>query len=249
MRTIRMPLVCLMITMLSYVTSSCTSKSTNVSAHLDQPGVTTNHSSDVTDPLEELKLGNKRFYSGKLQHDHQNIERIKELATAQHPKAVIVTCSDSRVPPEIVFDQGLGDIFTIRTAGNVMNDIEEGSIEYAAEHLHTKLVVVMGHEGCGAIGAMLDHHDKLSDDKEKCEEEHDHIYSIINFLECEEEAKEALKDKENRSSAMVRANVIHGVKQLRKSKPVLSKLCSEDGLQIVGAIYHIDNGEVEFLDI
>lgn len=249
MRTIRMPLVCCMITMLSYVASSCTSKSINVSAHLDQPGVTTNHSSDVTDLLEELKLGNKRFYSGNLQHYHQNTDRIKELAKAQHPKAVVVTCSDSRVPPEIVFDQGLGDIFTVRTAGNVMNNIEEGSIEYAAEHLHTKLVVVMGHEGCGAIGAMLDHHDKMSDDKEECEEEHDHIYSIINFLRCEEEAMEALKDNENRSGAMVRANVIHGVKQLRKSKPILSKLCSEDELQIVGAIYHIDNGEVEFLDI
>lgn len=229
--------------LLSYGTSSCTSKSQNASTQ-------SNLTSTLTeDPLAELKDGNKRFCNGQLIHTHQDIERIKELSAGQNPKAVVVTCSDSRVPPEIIFDQGLGDIFTIRTAGNVMSDYEEGSVEYAAEHLHTKLVIVMGHEGCGAVTAMLEHAGKDSDDEDDCEEEHDHIASIINALESEEEAAEALKHTGDKCSAMVRANVVHGVKQLRKSKPILSKLHDKDEIQIIGAVYHLDSGVVEFLDI
>lgn len=231
--------------MLSYGASSCTSKSQNASTQTES-----NITSTEKDPLADLKDGNKRFCSGQLHHNHQDIDRIKELCTGQNPKAVVVTCSDSRVPPEIIFDQGLGDIFTIRTAGNVMNDYEEGSVEYAAEHLHTKLVIVMGHEGCGAVTAMLEHSDKqsavINDD---CEEEHNHISSIIAALESEEEADEALKHTGDRCSAMVRANVVHGVKQLRKSKPILSHLYDKEEIQIIGAVYHLDSGEVEFLDI
>lgn len=233
--------------LLSYGTSSCTSKSENASTQINQTNTI-----EESDPLSDLKKGNERFCNGHLIHVHQDVDRIKELAEGQHPKAVVVTCSDSRVPPEIIFDQGLGDIFTIRTAGNVMNDYEEGSVEYAAEHLHTKLVVVMGHEGCGAVTAMLEHAECLSkkDDDDDDETEHNHIESIIEALENEEEAREALKEKkEHRCSAMVRANVIHGVKQLRKSKPVLSKLKEKDEIEIIGAIYHLDTGKVEFLDI
>ena len=237
----------LCLALLSYGTSSCTSKSENASTQTNQTSV-----SSESNPLSALKEGNERFCSGLLSHNHQDINRIKELTEGQHPKAVIITCSDSRVPPEIIFDQGLGDIFTIRTAGNVMSDYEEGSVEYAAEHLHTKLIVVMGHESCGAVTAMLEHSDKLLQ-KENSEEgnhdECDHITSIIQALENEEEAKEALKETENRCSAMVHANVIHGVKQLRNSKPILSKLHEDKEIQIVGAVYHLDSGRVEFLDI
>jgi len=117
-----------------------------------------------TGTIDFLKEGNKRFSTGKPTHMHQDTIRVKELSKAQNPKCIIVSCSDSRVPPEIVFDQGIGDIFSIRTAGNVMSDYEEGSIEYAFMHLHTPLVVVMGHQGCGAIQALLDNIDKIDDD-------------------------------------------------------------------------------------
>ncbi len=226
---------------LSYGTSSCTSKSENASAQINQTVLETG------DPLEDLKAGNKRFYSGNPLHNHQDVERIKELSEGQHPKAVVITCSDSRVPPEIIFDQGLGDIFTIRTAGNVMSDYEEGSVEYAAGHLNTKLIVVMGHEGCGAINAMLEHYDGTGHSHPG--EISDHISTIIAALEAEEEAIEALNDTINRGSAMVRANVMHGVRQLRDSEPVLSKLNENDEIKILGAIYHLDTGIVEFLEI
>ena len=101
--------------------------------------------SKAGESLQILQDGNKRFLSGVSTHERQDQERVKDLTKGQNPKCIIVSCSDSRVPPEIVFDQGLGDIFSIRTAGNVMSDYEEGSIEYAVEHLHTPLVVVMGH--------------------------------------------------------------------------------------------------------
>lgn len=237
----------LCLALLSYGTSSCTSKSENASTQTNKTSV-----SSESNSLSDLKEGNERFCSGHLSHNHQDIERIKELAEGQNPKAVIITCSDSRVPPEIIFDQGLGDLFTIRTAGNVMSDYEEGSVEYAAEHLHTKLIVVMGHESCGAVTAMLEHSDKLSqkeDNKENGHDECDHITSIIQALENEEEAEDALKETDNRCSAMVHANVIHGVKQLRNSKPILSKLYEDKEVQIVGAVYHLDSGKVEFLDI
>lgn len=231
----------LCLALLSYGTSSCTSKSENASTQT----VNTNEN----DPLADLKEGNLRFCNGQLSHNHQDVERIKELSKGQHPKTVIITCSDSRVAPEIVFDQGLGDIFTIRTAGNVMSDYEEGSIEYAAEHLHSKLIVVMGHENCGAVTAMLEHADTISSDDNA--EECDHITSIIKALEDEEEAKDVLrrKNRDNLCDTMVRANVAHGVKQLRNSKPILSKLYTNKAIQIVGAIYHLDTGKVEFIDI
>src|SRR6478736_4693898 len=104
-------------------------------------------------PLQKLEEGNKRFASGKPIHPDETLERLRELKKGQHPFATIISCSDSRVPAELVFDQGLGDIFSIRTAGNVMGDYELGSIEYAVEHLDCKLIVVMGHENCGAIQA------------------------------------------------------------------------------------------------
>lgn len=241
--------VMFLILLLAYGTSSCTSKSSHASTQTDTQCIT-NHVI-AADVLESLKQGNQRFCSGKLSHNHQDLERIKELATGQSPQAVIITCSDSRVPPEIIFDQGLGDLFTIRTAGNVMGDYEEGSVEYAAEHLHSKLIVVMGHKSCGAVSAMLEYcehadHNHLakSDDVTR-----DHISSIINALMDEEEANEALCDQNDKCTAMVRANVIHGVKQLRNSKPILSHMNEKGEIKVVGAIYDLETGKVEFLDI
>lgn len=200
------------------------------------------------DAIGLLKEGNKRFCSNQMLHQHQTAETVKELESAQHPFAIVVSCSDSRVSPEIVFDQGLGDIFSIRTAGNVMSDYEEGSIEYAAEHLNTKLVVVMGHQGCGAIKAFLDYAEHKGENKQDNPEETGHIKSIVDKMNSEEEQEEVLYLSNDRYNNAVKANVINGVKQLRKSDPILSHLYNEGKIQIVGAIYNIHDGEVEFLD-
>lgn len=201
--------------------------------------------SKAVESLEVLKEGNKRFLSGVSTHERQDTERIKDLIKGQNPKCIIVSCSDSRVPPEIVFDQGLGDIFSIRTAGNVMSDYEEGSIEYAVEHLHTPLVIVMGHQGCGAIQALLDHADDLDEDLEKSA---DHVSKIIQKLKSEEEEQEVLRTAGKNSNLAVVANVMNGVKQLRQSEPHLKEAYHKGEINIVGAVYHIDSGEVEFLD-
>lgn len=222
-------------------TSSCTSESKNASTTnvANQSTVAVNPSTS-TDPLTNLKEGNERFFSGKTVHYGQDTVTIHELAKGQNPRAIIIGCSDSRVSPEIVFDQGLGDLFTIRTAGNVMSDYEMGSIEYAAEHLHTKLIVVMGHKGCGAVAAMLEH--KHDDNVPG------HIASIVKALKDEPEIMAALKSEENQSDRAIIANIQHGVKQLRSSEPILSELYKENKIQIVGAIYDLGTGKVEFLD-
>ena len=198
--------------------------------------------------LEDLKAGNERFVSGKMLHQHQDLAHVKELIPAQNPKAVIITCSDSRVTPEILFDQGLGDLFTIRNAGNVITDVDEGSVEYAVEHLKTPLVVVVGHEKCGAIAAMLEHYDNKQKGKDYHHEHVSHIDSIIETLENEEEAKDILNETTDRASKMTRANIFHAVKQLRESKPILSEFYNQKKVMIIGAVYDLSNGVVEFLD-
>lgn len=223
-------------------TSSCTSKSENASTQNALSSQQNEADIIDEDPLTNLIKGNERFVSGKLVHIHQDSLRVKELTEGQHPRVVVICCSDSRVTPEIVFDQGLGDIFTIRTAGNVMSDYEEGSIEYAVEHTGAKLVVVLGHTSCGAIKAMLD--------TKEGETVPGHIASIVDALKAETEEKEALeKGGEALPYNAVKANVEHGVKQLCSSKPILSEMHEEGKIKIVGAIYHIEDGKVEFLDI
>lgn len=206
---------------------------------------------DGVDALSILKEGNTRFCSGQSQHIHQDMIRVNELKDGQNPLAIIVSCSDSRVTPEIIFDQGLGDVFSIRTAGNVMADYEEGSIEYAAEHLGTKLIVVMGHTGCGAIKAFMDikHKDDDDDHDEDYVEKLGHIQSIIDKLDSQEEVNEVFLMKGDTYNRAIKANVAHGVKQLRTSEPFLSEMYEDGKIEIVGAIYHIDTGEVEFLDV
>ena len=107
----------------------------------------------ATEALARLKAGNARFVAGKLEHPRQTAARRTELATSQHPFAVVLACADSRTSPGLLFDEGLGDVFVVRVAGNVLNNELLGSIEYAVEHLGTQLVVVLGHERCGAVAA------------------------------------------------------------------------------------------------
>ena len=135
------------------------------------------------DLLEFLLTGNKRFLDEKSTHPHQNLNAVLKNQNSQHPFAVIVTCSDSRVSPEILFDQGIGDLFVIRNAGNLISDIDMGSIEYAIEHLDTKLVIILGHTECGAIKAYLG--DKNDDYKKHLS----HIDNIIETIANENEQK------------------------------------------------------------
>ena len=191
-------------------------------------------------PLEALKAGNQRFMSGHPVHPHETLKRLRDLKKGQDPHTVVVSCSDSRVPPELIFDQGLGDIFSVRTAGNVIGDYELGSIEYAVEHLGCKLVVVLGHEECGALKAYLGHRDG--------EISSDHIMSIVTYIENEEE-EQALEMSENMSlDSAVQANIKHGVKLLQSSEPILRHLAEKGEVKIVGALYNLDNGEVTFME-
>lgn len=118
------------------------------------PAASSNLSAD--DALRKLVVGNQRYISATQSHPDQTIERRMDIASSQKPFAIIVSCSDSRVPPEVVFDQGLGDLFVIRTAGQVVGDLEIGSIEYAVEHVGVNLILVLGHERCGAVKATVE---------------------------------------------------------------------------------------------
>lgn len=192
-------------------------------------------------PLQKLEEGNKRFSSGKPVHPDETLERLRELKKGQHPFVIVISCSDSRVPAELVFDQGLGDIFSIRTAGNVMGDYELGSIEYAVEHLDCKLIVVMGHKDCGAIKAFINskgHYDHL-----------DHIKNIINYIEKENEEKNlSTTDKLSVDNA-IDANIAHGVTFLRTAEPILKECFDQKKVEIIGALYDVESGKVVFKNI
>jgi carbonic anhydrase len=190
------------------------------------------------DPLERLMKGNRRFLSGRPAHPDETRQRIRNLKKGQEPYVVIVSCSDSRVPPELVFDQGFGDVFSIRTAGNVIGEYELGSIEYAVEHLKCKLVMVMGHENCGAIEAYI---------KQGNEIHHDHIQSLIDYISGEIEEKELPDSLKHDLGHAVNANIRHGVKILQESEPILKELYAGKKIQIVGAFYDLDTGGVTLL--
>lgn len=183
--------------------------------------------------LNKLIEGNKRYVSGKLQHENQNAQRRTEVAKKQKPFAIILSCSDSRVPPEIIFDQGIGDLFVIRTAGNIVDNITIGSIEYAAEHLEVPLLVVLGHERCGAVEATV-----------KGGEISGHIKSIVsNIARAVDKASNKKGDKLENS---VIQNIHNVVDELTHSKPILEELIHEKKLKIIGARYDLDDGTVKF---
>jgi carbonic anhydrase len=201
-----------------------------------------NHTENTNlSPLQKLEEGNKRFASGKPVHPDETLERIRELKKGQHPFAIVVSCSDSRVPAELVFDQGLGDIFSIRTAGNVMGDYELGSIEYAIEHLDCKLIVVMGHKDCGAIKAFINskgHYDHM-----------DHIKSIINYIENEKEENNLSSTDKLLIDKAIDANIAHGVTFLKTAEPILKERFDQKKVEIIGALYDIETGKVTFKNI
>jgi len=186
--------------------------------------------------LSRLREGNQRFVAGKSTRPRQDPNRIQEIATRQNPFATIVGCSDSRVPAEIIFDQGLGDLFIVRTAGQVSTYASWGSIEFAEELLGTKLIVVMGHTQCGAVGAAVN-----------LPEVPGHIITLINAVKpAVDRAKE--KNPSNLLLAATKENILMQVNQLKSLEPVLAKRVREGSLRIIGALYNLQTGEVEFFD-
>ena len=199
-------------------------------AHPEQPAVA------PAGAIAKLKEGNGRYASGKLQHPGQTTERRAELTKDQHPFAVIVSCSDSRVPPEIVFDQGLGDLFIVRVAGNVINDEGLGSVEYSVDHLGTRLILVLGHQSCGAVKAARE----TIAAKGKAP---GHIQSLVTAIKPAVEAT-AKDDLET----TIKANVKHVVDTLRASTPILKAKVDSGDVKVIGGYYSLDTGAVTFLD-
>lgn len=186
--------------------------------------------------MRSLKDGNTRYVAGKSLHPRQDAARIKEVAPKQSPIAIVISCSDSRVPPEIVFDQGIGDLFVVRTAGNVLDGIGIGSVEYAAEHLKVPLAIVMGHKRCGAVTAAA-----------AGGEAQGHIKNIVNAIApAVREAKKTCGASDLVEEA-TRANIKMVMDDLKNSSPILDNLVKEGHLSIVGAYYDLDSGRVEFL--
>lgn len=221
-------------------------------AHADQPFV------PPAEAISRLKEGNKHYTSGKREHPHETAQeraqlatnsyensgtikpdtaqRRAELAKSQHPFAVILGCADSRVPPEIVFDQGLGDLFVLRVAGNVIDDHNLGSIEYAVDHLAVRLIVVLGHQRCGAVKAA----------KETIAAKGEapaHIQSLVTAIQPAVEA--TVKDD---LEVTIEANIKNVTQALRSSTPVLKAKVDSGELKVVGAYYSFDTGSVAFLD-
>jgi carbonic anhydrase len=192
------------------------------------------HPPTASEAVKLLIAGNQRYLSGHLKHPHQTGRVRHELAKEQHPFAALLSCSDSRVPPEIIFDEGLGDLFVVRVAGNIVDDAVTGSLEYAAEHLHVPAIIVMGHLKCGAVTATVEGG-----------EPHTHIEALTNAIQ------PAVKKAQGTSGDLVtnaiRANVEMVVEQLKSSKPILAELVAKGKLEIRGAIYDVDSGKVEFL--
>ncbi len=186
--------------------------------------------------LTRLKEGNQRFVNGKTDRPRQDFSRIKEVADGQHPFATIIGCSDSRVPNEIVFDQGLGDLFIVRTAGQVSTYASWGSVEFAEEVLGTKLIVVLGHTQCGAVNAAVN-----------LPEVPGHIVTLINAIKPAVEKARAKKPAVLLDAA-IRENVMMQVEQLKALEPVLAKRVREGSIRIVGALYDLHSGKIEFFE-
>jgi carbonic anhydrase len=226
-------------------------------AHPDQPIVS------PAEAISRLKEGNGRFTAGNPQHPHESVDERKymaansyenagiislgmtseqatkrraELAKSQHPFAIILSCSDSRVPPEIVFDEGLGDLFIVRVAGNVLNDEGLGSIEYAVDILGARLIVVLGHQSCGAVDAAM----KTVAAKGKAP---GHIQSLVTAIK-------PVVDSTPKGDldTMIKANVKHVVDALRSSTPILKARVDSGDVQVIGGYYTLDTGAVTFFE-
>jgi carbonic anhydrase len=194
---------------------------------------------DAAEARQRLIEGNKRFVAGESIHGHASKEWRKRLTASQKPFAAILGCSDSRVPTEMVFDQGFGDLFVIRVAGNVISTDVVGSLQYAGYHLHVPLLMVLGHEGCGAVTAALDAKFKRAHEPERIE-------ALVRMIEPGLKDIDPKLSPEKQLSAAVEANVRWSMKQLAEM-PEAKKALEEKRFEMVGAVYELATGSVRLL--
>lgn len=201
---------------------------------------------DANEALTRLKEGNERFVAGVRSVDtmikqHQRADFVQ----GQEPFAIILGCSDSRVPAEIVFDQGLGDLFVIRVAGNIVAPSQIGSVEFAADRFGTALVVVLGHSNCGAVSATIEALEQPS------EEASSNVMSIVKRIRPTVEplfATELRNDRERLMSSCIRANILAATNHLTHGSQLLENMVQKGQLKIVGAEYSLETGVVEFFE-
>lgn len=200
----------------------------------------------AADALERLREGNRRFVSEVSGSEAlTSPSRRRELADGQSPFAIILGCSDSRVPAEIVFDQGLGDLFVIRVAGNIVAPSQVGSVEFAAERYGTRLVVVLGHSSCGAILATIEELGRRSEEQSR------NLRSIVDRIRPSVEAlldTDLAHDHDALVRQAVRTNIRMSVNQLRNGSELLEQLIEQKGLLVIGAEYSLETGVVEFFE-
>jgi carbonic anhydrase len=209
------------------------------------PAAAASHGAGPADPhaaqqaaIQGLVDGNARFVAGKQAPSNLGEVRRKELTKGQHPQAAILSCSDSRVPPEYVFDQQLGDVFVVRTAGNVADAVALGSLEYAVEHLDVPVIVVLGHRSCGAVKATLEAHEKHA-------HVHGNIGEVVKLVE--PAVLEAEKAKApDLLNASIDANAALEAKALVERSPVIAELVKAGKVRIATAIYDLESGKVVF---
>jgi carbonic anhydrase len=180
--------------------------------------------------LDRLKSGNERFRNDKLERKLQDGMRREALVGGQQPFAVVLTCADSRVVPELAFDAGLGELFVLRVAGNVANPSTIASIEYAVAHLGTRLIVVMGHESCGAVGAALEGGDSGKN-----------LSHLLGFIE------PAIAAADDRTlNAVVKRNAQNTANLLVSESEIIGKAVEEEGVRVITAYYNLGSGVVDF---
>lgn len=217
-------------------------------AELLREGATMEEIAKLRDPIAKtpeeairaLKTGNARFFGGTARRPELSANERRAQILAQHPFAVILGCSDSRVPTEIVYDQSLGSLFVVRVAGNVVEPATAGSVEYAIEHLKSHVITIMGHEGCGAVAAAM-----LPQDQREAEPQN--VQFLLNLVRPAVEGIPQLRDKKARMREAVIANVRLQVHQM-KQNPVVAAAIKEGRVQVIGAYYEIGSGAVDFLE-
>ena len=203
----------------------------------------------AAEALERLREGNRRFVAEVRKEKASDRKRRHEVAAAQEPFAIILGCSDSRVPAEIVFDQGLGDLFVIRVAGNIVAPSQVGSVEFAAERYHTRLVVVLGHSQCGAILATLEELSRpTADQSRNLRSIVDRIRPAVEELVTRDHPREYPGGHDALVHQAVRANIRASANQLRHGSEMLEQAIQKNGLVVVGAEYSLETGVVDFFD-
>ena len=185
----------------------------------------------------KLVEGNNRFVAGRQRHPHESLEWRESLVQGQHPFAVILSCADSRVSPELVFDEGLGDLFVIRSAGEVLDTAVVGSIEYAVEHLSVPLIVVVGHQSCGAVGAAID---LVQNDAELSGD----IATLVRAVEPAVRATPANPDPDAFFAACVAEQSRRAAKYLLERSNIVSDAVAHHGVKVVSATYELETGKV-----